>query len=110
MPVSFSELPSDRLKFLDETGIRPEAFEQWLEKERTNIQALSARVEGDPELALSGSRGVIEFLASMKDAKTHRRWVMVTGASGENDGGEGSARKWIGELEQKLGTAIQVSA
>ena len=37
------ELPVDKLKFWQETGMTEEAFAQWLIKEKPNITALSAR-------------------------------------------------------------------
>jgi len=101
----FSELPVDRREFLEQTGISPETFEQWLGKERQNLQALSVKVESTAGLPADEHSGrVLNFLVTMKDAKTHRRWVRL----GEKEDFEAAAKRWMAELETKTGTAVSI--
>jgi lysyl-tRNA synthetase class 1 len=119
------ELPLDKVKFWEETGISVEAFEQWLGKEKTNITSLSARlnfVPYSPERPASAlspdhkiGRGVIGLLVTLADGKTHRKRVLFDPseslkppAGSELEHWESCARKWIQELEQQSALHISV--
>ncbi len=118
-----SELPVDKLKFWEETGIEKEAFEQWLAKEKPNISALSARLDfANPDRNLPAEPapqphehglGIIEFLAIMSDHKTHCKRVLFErfkGAEALHEKGSAhfdvAARQWIGEVQNRSGITI----
>ena len=103
----FAELPADKVKFWEETALKPEAFEQWLAKEKPSITGLSAKFDFaaiTPNASLSPAEpskdgaGVIEFMATMKDGKTHCKRVHGVNAS---------TREWLKELENKAGIKIE---
>jgi lysyl-tRNA synthetase class 1 len=89
------ELPVDKLKFWQETGMNEEAFAQWLAKERPNISALSARLEHED------GAGIIEFFATMADGKTHCKRVLFEGLKSVD-----AARQRLGEIENQTGIKI----
>jgi lysyl-tRNA synthetase, class I len=89
------ELPVDKLKFWQETGMAEEAFVQWLAKEKPNITALSAKLEHEH------GTGVIEFLATMADGKTHCQRVLFEGLKSVD-----AARQRLGEIENQSGIKI----
>jgi lysyl-tRNA synthetase class 1 len=118
-----AELPVDQLKFWEETGITDEAFEQWLAKEKPNITALSARLDfisigrDLPPNPLGRHHehglGIIEFLATMADRKTHCRRVLFSRfksldrtAAGEFAEFQSYARDYVGAVGQKFHLSI----
>lgn len=119
----FSELPVDKFKFWEETGMKDEAFEQWLAKEKPHITALSAKFDfvsigrDLPPNPLGQHHehgmGVIEFLATMTDGKTYCKRVLFerfksldTPVEKEFEYFDVYARQWIGELENQFVTKI----
>ncbi|MGD0815538.1 MAG: lysine--tRNA ligase [Verrucomicrobiota bacterium] len=90
------ELPVDKLKFWHETSITEEAFAQWLVEEKPNITTLSAKPEQDE----SGT-GIIEFLVTMADGKTHCKRVL----SGRLKNAD-TARRWLDEIANQSGIKI----
>jgi lysyl-tRNA synthetase class 1 len=94
------ELPVDKLKFWQETGITDEAFAQWLAKEKPNITALSARLEFISTGADHGA-AVIEFFAAMTDGKTHCKRVLIEPSKSVD-----TARQKLGEIENQSGIKI----
>jgi len=122
-----SELPVDKLKFWEETGMEQEAFEQWLAKEKPNINALAARLDfisigrDLPPNPLGAHHehglGVIEFLATMGDGKTHCRRVIFerfksldTPAEKEFEHFSAYARDWITEVAGQSGLQISIKS
>ena len=118
-----SELPVDKIKFWEETGIEDQTFQQWLAKEKPNITALSAKLDlvsigRDLPPDLRGQQhehglGIIEFFATMADGKTHCKRVLFerfksldTSVEKEVEHFDFSARQWIGELENQSGIKI----
>jgi lysyl-tRNA synthetase class 1 len=113
-----SELPADKLQVWKETGIKDEAFEQWLVKEKANIQALSARTEFAPPGEslppdLEGM-GVIEFLAALADGKTYCKRVLLEQPKSANSSADkasehfnSQAREWIDKLTTQSGIEIK---
>ena len=89
------ELPVDKLKFWQETGLKDEAFAQWLAREKPNITALSARLEHED------GAGIIEFFATMADGKTHCKRVLFEGLKSVD-----AARQRLGEIENQTGIKI----
>jgi lysyl-tRNA synthetase class 1 len=86
------ELPVDKLKFWQETGLAEEAFAQWLIKEKPNITALSARLDqNEPGM------GIIEFFATMADGKTHCKRVLFEGSKSV----DAARQHWLGEIENQ---------
>jgi lysyl-tRNA synthetase class 1 len=83
------ELPVDKRRFWQETGLSEEAFAQWLVKEKPNLTALSAKLD----------LGFIEILAAMADGKTYCKRVSL----------EGEARPWLDHIENQAGLKISVS-
>ena len=121
------ELPLDLSKFWEETGLTDEAFEQWLAKEKPNLTVLSAwprffpidrELTSNPPGQQAEQRlGIIEFLATMSDGKTHCRRVRfdsgkssATSAENQSEDFNARARQWIEELEKRLGIEICVKA
>ena len=98
----FSEVPWDELEFLEATGLKVEAFEQWLTSEKAKIVSISARYK-----SIENGQGasVVEFSMAMTDGKTHCRRVLF----GEGKVEE-TARMWIRDLEAESGFAIAYSA
>jgi lysyl-tRNA synthetase class 1 len=97
----FLELPLDKLQFWKETGVEAEAFKQWLAKEKPNITALSAVLD------FISSVGVLEFLATFSDGKTHCRRVLFDHM--EQEQFNSRTRQWIEELAKESGVSIGVS-
>jgi len=123
----FLELPVDKFKFWEDTGMKDEAFEQWLAKEKSRITALSAKLDfisigrDLPPNPLGQHHehgmGVIEFLAIMTDGKTYCKRVLFerfksldTPVEKEFEYFNVYAREWIGELENQFGTKICIRA
>ena len=122
-----SELPVDRLKFWEETGVNEEQFGQWLAKEKPRLTALSATIDfvpavrGLPSIPLEGQpghgMGVIEFLATMADGKTHCKRVLLERVKGsdvpvemESEHFDACARQWVRELESQFAMTISFCA
>lgn len=120
-----SELPVDQFKFREETGVTDEAFEQWLAKEKPDLTALSARLDfvsigrdlpaNPPGQPHEHGLGIIEFLATMADGKTHCRRVIYerfksldTPVEKEFEHFDVHARQWIGEVSTSLGRPIPI--
>ncbi len=120
-----SELPVDKFKFWEETSIPREAFEQWLTKEKPHIPLLSANldflfVDRDLPANLIGQHyehgiGILEFLVTMFDGKTHCKRVLFarfksldTPVEKQIEYFDQNAREWIGELETKFALKIAV--
>lgn len=120
-----SELPVDKFKFWEETGITTEAFEQWLAKEKPNITALSAKLDfvsigrDLPPNPLGqhheGGLGVIEFLATMADGKTYCKRVLFerfksldTPVEKEFENFDFHARQFVAELSSACGKPIPI--
>ncbi len=95
----FSELTTDTLKFWEETGIRPEAFKEWLLKEKPNITTLSAELE--TVSTETNTMGMITFRATMADGKTHCRRVRF-----DQTPFHSLARQWIVDLGGESGIGI----
>jgi lysyl-tRNA synthetase class 1 len=89
------ELPVDKLKFWQETGLKEEAFAQWLAREKPNITALSARLEDED------GTGIIEFFATMADGKTHCKRVLFEGQKSVD-----TVRQRLAEIENQSGIKI----
>jgi lysyl-tRNA synthetase class 1 len=89
------ELPVDKLKFWQETGMNEEAFGQWLLKEKPNITALSAKLEHEDGI------GIIEFFTTMADGKTHCKRVLFERLKSVD-----TARQWLGGIENQSGIKI----
>ncbi len=89
------ELPVDKLKFWQETGMNEEAFAQWLVKEKPNIIALSAKLEHED------GTGIIEFFATMADGKTHCKRVLF-----EHLKSVETARQRLAGIEKQSGIKI----
>lgn len=70
----FRELPVGQHEFWQETGISPQAFDQWLAKEKPSIASISAK-----PAFLPPDTGVVEVLATMADTKTHCKRVLFSG-------------------------------
>ena len=119
------ELPVDKLKFWEETGLTPEAFEQWLTKEKPNVTALTARLDfvsigrDLPPNPLGQHHehgmGTIEFLATMTDGKTHCKRVLFerfksldTPVEKEFEHFDFYAREWIGAVGNQARVQITV--
>jgi lysyl-tRNA synthetase, class I len=117
------EVPVDKVRFWEETGIENEVFEQWLAKEKPNINALSAKpdfisIGRDLPANLPGKHhehglGIIEFLATMTDGKTHGKRVLFAQSKiADAPAGEDfehfnfHARKWLDDLENRFGIKI----
>ncbi len=66
------ELPVDATKFWEESGITPEQFQTWFDKEKANVARLTAELHWPAGRAV----GVVEVLAQMADGKTHLRRVL----------------------------------
>jgi lysyl-tRNA synthetase class 1 len=96
----FLELPVDQLQFWEETGVEPEAFKQWLGKEKPNISRMTARFDQH----LESSLGIIEFFSTMADGKTHCKRVIFRQLA--KVGFEARARQWLGEVENQFGIKI----
>jgi lysyl-tRNA synthetase class 1 len=94
----FKEVPLDKMEFWEESSIKPEAFEQWLSKEKPNITALSARFGFASD---EQGPGVIEFFATLADGKTHCKRVMFEPFLM-------AARQWLGEIEKQAPAKIDV--
>ena len=90
------ELPVDKSKFWQETSLTEEAFAQWLVEQKPDITTLSAKLEQDE----SGA-GIIEFLATMSDGKTHCKRVL----SGRLKNADAS-RQWLDEIAKQSGIKI----
>ncbi len=119
------ELPPDQLKFWEETGIKSEAFEQWLVKEKPGITSLSARMDFfsigrdlSPNLSAQHHEhgiGVIEFHATLADGKIYCKRVVFekfksldTPPEKEFEHFNLYAHKWILGLEQQNGLTISI--
>jgi lysyl-tRNA synthetase class 1 len=108
----FSEMPVDKIGFWKETGLSEQVFEQWLVKEKSNITEVTAKLDfvssngsvlPDHEHGL----GVIEFLATMSDGKTHCKRVASerfkdTPGEKEFERFSAHARQWISELQNQV--------
>jgi lysyl-tRNA synthetase class 1 len=122
-----SELPVDRLKFWEETGVNEEQFAQWLAKEKPRLTALSATIDfvpagrGSSPIPLEGQpghgKGVIEFLATMADGKTYCKRVLLGPVKGsdvpvevDSEHFDGCARQWVRELESQFAMTISFCA
>lgn len=70
----FRELPVGQHEFWQETGISPQAFDQWLAKEKPSIASISAK-----PAFLPPDTGVVEVFATMADTKTHCKRVLFSG-------------------------------
>ncbi len=92
------ELPVDKLKFWQETGMTEEAFAQWLIKEKPNISALSAGLDQNEP-----SMGIIEFDATMADGKKHRKRVLFEGFKST----VAARQHWLAEIEKQSGIKIE---
>ena len=113
----FSELPVDKLAFWKETGLTEEAFEQWLVKEQSNIKDLSAKLDFSPSPGTATSEhehgsGVIEFIATMADGKTHCKRVLSerfqdTPGEKEFERFSAHARQWVGKLQNQISIKLQ---
>ena len=120
-----AELPVDKFKFWEETGLTGEAFEQWLAKEKPIITLLSARLDfisigrDLPPNPLGQHHehglGIIEFFATMGDGKTHCRRVIFerfksldVPVEKEFEHFDVYARQWIGEASTSLGHPIPI--
>jgi lysyl-tRNA synthetase class 1 len=118
------ELPVDKFKFWEETGVKSEAFEQWLAKERTNIRTLSAEPDfipigpdlpANPVGQYHDGFGVVEFYATMADGKSHCRRIILeefksvdTPVEKEFANFQSYAREWIEKLESQSGIKIDI--
>ncbi|MGA2749512.1 MAG: lysine--tRNA ligase [Verrucomicrobiota bacterium] len=92
------ELPVDTIKFLEETGITKDSFQQWLAKEKANVTALKTNLEWVSAAPAPGhGLGAIEFLATLTDGKTYCKRVVEK----EIEGFDSRARQWLGELEKQ---------
>ena len=105
-----AELPVDKLKYWEETGLTPEAFEQWLAKEKPQITALAAQLDFVPT---ERGTGVIEFFATMADGKRHCRRLRLHGGNASGPTPEqilaefqASASACLHEIGQKHALAI----
>ena len=96
-----SELPVDKSKLWQETGIKKEDFEQWLAKEKPNTTTLSAKTDFDSAGAASPA-GVVEFLASLADGKTYCKRVLFDKANNSD------ARQWVSDVATRTGIRIEV--
>jgi len=120
-----SELPVNRLKVWEETGVNEEQFQQWLAKEKPRLTALSATLDfvsigcdspsNPPGQHRGCGTGVIEFLATMADGKTHCKRVLLERFKGLNSPGgtepehfDSCAREWIHELENRFAMSIRI--
>jgi lysyl-tRNA synthetase class 1 len=118
-----AELPVNKFKFWEETGVTAEALGQWLAKEKPNITALSARpdcvnIGHDLPSNPVGEKqdhglGVIEFLATMADGKTYSKRVLFerfksSQTPAEQETFDLHARQWIGEVEKQSGLKISM--
>jgi lysyl-tRNA synthetase class 1 len=113
----FLELPVNKFKFWEETGIKDEVFEQWLAKEKQNVAEMSARLDfvsigrDLPPNPLGQHHehglGIIEFFPKMADSKTYCKRVLFerfksldVPVEKEFEHFAVYAREWIKELEQ----------
>ena len=96
-----SELTADKLQFWKESGIKDEVFEQWLAKEKPNIQTLSARQENQEGV------GVIEFLAKLADGKTYCKRVLFEQSASASSP---AIRQWIDKLTSQSGLEIKTQS
>jgi lysyl-tRNA synthetase, class I len=114
-----AELPVDKPKFWEETGIAPDAFTDWLAKEQPKIKSLSAKLAflaPNPEAranAAAQGMAIVEFLVTMPDGKIHCRRVFFGRPEASDRTAEAeceqSARNWINGLEKRSGLTIPVS-
>ncbi len=103
----FAELPVNKTRFWQETGMKPEEFQDWLAKEKPNIVSLSATLDfSAADQPGQNGDGVIEILATLNDTKTYCKRVLF--ASQTQEQFDSGARKWIGELQNQSGIAIKV--
>ncbi|HAB16796.1 MAG TPA: lysine--tRNA ligase, partial [Verrucomicrobiales bacterium] len=93
------ELSVDTFKFWSETGITPDASIEWVEKEKANLKELSAQVHLLPpsEAQPNGESGVVEFLATLLDGKTHCKRVLL----GQAQRGEGPVETGRASVESQ---------
>ncbi len=112
----FSELPVDRFEFLENTGIDGELFHKWLAKETPSISALAAKIQFVMNASESDSistgegpldgLGVVEFLATMADGKTHCKRVLLERFQGTME----AARKEIGLFQVRARQFVEKSS
>jgi lysyl-tRNA synthetase class 1 len=119
----FLELPVNKFKFWEKTGIKDEAFEQWLAKEKQNVAEMSARLDFVsigrelPPNPLGQHHehglGIIEFFPKMADSKTYCKRVLFerfksldVPVEKEFEHFAVYAREWIDELEQRSNLKI----
>jgi len=116
------EVTVDSLKFWSETSVEPGAFEEWLNQEKPKIVRLAAtpRAQADDREAAASSgatgMGVVEFLATLADGKTHCRRVVLErpgtdpAAVVESASFAERARSWIAQLGERTGVPVVVEA
>ena len=119
------ELPVDKFKFWEETGMKDETFEQWLAKEKPNVTEMSAKLDfvsigrdlppNPPGQHHEHGLGVVEFFPRMTDGKTYCKRVLFERFKSldvpvEKEFGHFAvcAHEWIGELEQQTNLKIQI--
>jgi lysyl-tRNA synthetase class 1 len=121
----FLELPVDKFKFWEETGIKDEAFEQWLVKEKQNVAEMSARLDfvsigrelppNPPGQHHEHGLGIVEFFPKMADGKTYCKRVLFdrfksldVPVEKEFEHFAAYAREWIAELENQASIKIMM--
>jgi lysyl-tRNA synthetase class 1 len=108
----FSELPVNKLQFWEESAITNVALEQWLNKEKESISALSAKIQfggnDEPSANDHSQIGMVEFFATMLDGKTHCKRVLLRGESEQTDPGSAlpSFQREAAKLIDKISAAL----
>ena len=96
-----NEVPYDERKFLGETGLSVEAFEQYASLEKQKITAMRAHYRPIPS---DPGNSVVEFAITMADGKNHARRVPL----GEGKVEE-TARMWLADLQKQAGLTIPLT-
>ena len=121
----FLELPVERAQFWKETSVDAETAKKWLIKEKSNITALSARLDhisigdGSPAEPLpppdDPGLGIVELFATMADGKTHCKRVLLQEFKNMDGPGQkqvqqfnSRARQWLSEIEINAGIKISM--
>lgn len=101
----FTELALDRVAYWEATGIDVDALVQWLNKERAQIDRVSASVKSAAS-ATGAPAAVLEFQIAMTDGKIHARRVLLASGEGEGAGVDARARELTKQVADLSGVTV----